>query len=425
MTHQTSTALLIGAFHSAVAAVQAAGVLPQYLLPPSQDRLIVVGAGKAAAAMAVCVEAQRPDTPISGLVITRHGHALPTQHIEVIEAGHPLPDAAGIAAAQRLRDLVCSATPDDRVVALISGGGSSLLALPIAGIALSELRSVTAALLQSGAPIGEINTVRKHLSQILGGRLAAACRAPVTALLISDVTGDDPAVIASGPFAPDPSTYAEALAILTHRAIEMPAAVQRHLAAGMAGAIEETPKPGSACFARVDHHVIANGRMALQAAADYFQALGIKPVILGDTYTGEAREVAQAFAGLVREIRSHGNPWPTPVVLLSGGETSVTVRGQGRGGRNAEFLLALALALNGLVGVHALAADTDGLDGTQDNAGAIIAPDSLVRAALLGVDARSHIADNDAYGFFAALDDLLLTGPTRTNVNDFRAILVL
>jgi glycerate 2-kinase len=308
---------------------------------------------------------------------------------------------------------------------LISGGGSSLLSLPVASISLAELQSMTGALLNSGAPIGEINCVRKHLSLTLGGQLAAACQAPVTALLISDVTGDDPAVIASGPFAPDASTYADALAVLARWDLQAPATVQRHLAAGAAGAIEETPKPGADCFAHVEYRILANGRSALLAAADHFQAHAIRPVILGDTYTGEAREVAQAFAGLVREIRSHGNPWPTPVVLLSGGETSVMVRGQGRGGRNAEFLLALALALNGLDGVYALAADTDGLDGTQDNAGAIIAPDTLTRAAMLNMDARSHLADNDAYSLFAALGDLVLTGPTRTNVNDFRAILLL
>jgi hydroxypyruvate reductase len=255
--------------------------------------------------------------------------------------------------------------------------------------------------------------------------LAATCKAPVTALAISDVAGDDPAVIASGPFAPDASTYADALAVLARWEVHAPVSVQRLLAIGATGEIEETPKPGAACFARVEHRVIANGRSALRAAADYFQAQGIRPVILGDTYTGEARQVAQVFAGLVREIRCHGNPWPAPVVLLSGGETTVTVRGKGRGGRNAEFLLALALALNGLNDVHALAADSDGLDGTEDNAGAVIAPDSLARAARLGVDARTRLTDNDAYGFFAALGDLLITGPTRTNVNDFRAILVL
>ncbi len=425
MTRLPPPDLLIGAFHAAVAAVQAAAVLPSYLPASGASRLIVVGAGKAAAAMAACVETQRPEADLAGLVITRHGHAVATRHIEVVEAGHPLPDRAGSEAAQRLLDLVGGAGPDDHVLALISGGGSSLLGLPVAAISLAELQTVTGALLKSGAPIADINVVRKHLTRTLGGQLAAACRAPVTALLISDVAGDDSAVIASGPFSPDASTYADALAILARWKVDAPASVLRHLAAGAAGAIEETPKSGAACFARVEQHVIANGRTALQTAADYFQAHGIRPVVLGDTYTGEAREVAQTFAGLVREIRYHGNPWPTPVVLLSGGETTVTVRGQGRGGRNAEFLLALALALHGLDGVHALAADSDGLDGTEDNAGALIAPDSLARAASLNVDARSCLADNDAYGFFATLGDLVLTGPTRTNVNDFRAILLM
>ncbi len=420
----TPRELLIGGFHAAIAAVQADAVLPAYLPEPAQGRFIVVGAGKAAAAMAACVEARLPDAELSGLVITRHGHGVPTQRIEVIEAGHPLPDAAGLAAAQRLLDRVRAVKPEDHVLALISGGGSSLLSLPVAGVSLADLQILSDALLNSGAPIAEINTLRKHLSQTLGGRLAAACQAPITALLISDVSDDDPAVIASGPFAPDASTYADALAILTRRGIAAPAAIQRHLIAGAAGKTDETPKPGNACFARVTQQVIANGRTALLAAADYFQAHGIRPVILGDTYSGEAREVAQVFAALAREIRQHGNPWPTPLVLLSGGETSVTVHGQGRGGRNSEFLLALAIALNGLADVHALAADSDGIDGTQDNAGAIIAPDSLARAATLGIEVQNKLDQHDAYTFFAALNDLVMTGPTRTNVNDFRAILI-
>ena len=419
--------LLIGSFHAAVAAVQADALLPPHLatlrLAGLPGRLLVVGAGKAAA-MAACVEAQLPEADLSGLVITRHGHAVPTRRIEVVEAGHPLPDAAGLAAAERLFDKVRAAGPDDHVLALISGGGSSLLSLPVEGVTLADLQAVMHALLNSGAAIAEINTVRKHLSQSLGGRLAAACRAPVMALLISDVSGDDPAVIASGPFAPDPSTFADALAILARWKIDAPASVLRHLQAGAAGEKEETPKPGAACFERVEHCVIANGRTALQAAAGFWLARGIRPVILGDTFSGEAREVAQAFAALTREIRQFNNPWPAPVVLLSGGETTVSVRGQGRGGRNSEFLLALAIALNGLPGVHALAADTDGIDGTADNAGASIAPDSLARAAALGIDACNALEYNDAYGFFASLDDLLLTGPTRTNVNDFRAILI-
>jgi len=442
--------LLIGAFHAAIDAVRAEAVLPAHLPAPVCGRNIVVAAGKAAAAMAACLEAHWPeDANLEGLAITRHGHGTATRRIEVVEAGHPLPDAAGLAAAERLLELVRSAGPDDQVIALLSGGGSSLLSLPCsAGImsrrdgilqgpagnaggmpayhnaTLADLRAVSRALLNSGAPIADINCVRKHLSRSLGGRLAEICRAPVSALLLSDVAGDDPAVIASGPFAPDPTTYADADAVLRHWGVAVPEAVRRHLALGMAGAIAETPKPGALCFDRVKTCVIGNGHSMLEGAAAYLARAGIRPVILGDTYTGEAREVAQAFAALAREIRSHGGPWQAPVLLLSGGETSVTVHGHGCGGRNAEFLLALALALDGLPGVHALAADSDGLDGTEDNAGALIAPDTLARAAGLGLDARAHLADNDSYGFFAALGDLLVTGPTRTNANDFRAILI-
>lgn len=416
--------LLIGSFHAAVTAVRAEAVLPAYLPPPGQGHLLVVGAGKAAAAMAACVETHLHNAELSGLVITRHGHAVPTRQIEVAQAGHPLPDAAGQAAARRLLDLVRAAHPDQAVLALLSGGGSSLLSVPVKGVSLADLRQVGQALLTSGAAISEINTVRKHLAQTLGGRLAAACPAQVRALLISDVAGDDPAVIASGPFAPDASTYADALDVLARWQVAAPACVQSHLRAGAAGMIAETPKPGAACFARVEHHIVANGRSALLAAAEYFRSRGIRPLVLGDTYTGEAREVAQVFAGLAREIRRHGNPWPTPVVLLSGGETSVTVKQPGRGGRNAEFLLALALALDGLDNVHALAADTDGIDGSENNAGAVIGPDTLARAVSLGVAARACLAGHDSYAFFSALGDLVNTGPTLTNVNDFRAILI-
>lgn len=422
----TPRELLLGGFRAAVASVQAAAVLPPHLPEsrPRDGRLLVIGAGKAAAAMAACVEAERPESDLSGLVITRHGHGVPTRRIEVVEAGHPLPDAAGQSAALRLLDLVRAANPTDQVLALISGGGSSLLSLPVDGISLTEIQRVSHTLLNCGAPIDEINIVRKHLSRTLGGRLAAICRAPVTALLISDVVGDDPTVIASGPFFPDRSTYADALSILARREIAVPASVHNHLTAGAAGDVDETPKPGADCFARVEHRVIASGRTALLAAAVYFRSQGIRPIILGDTYSGEAREIAQAFAALAREIRQFGNPWPVPVVLLSGGETSVTVDCSGRGGRNSEFLLALALALDGLPGVHALAADSDGLDGSEDNAGAVISPDSLSRAAALEIPARQMLLKHDSYGFFAALDDLLVTGPTRTNVNDFRAILL-
>ncbi len=426
--------LLTGAFHAAVAAVSAERLIPGHLPPPGRGRTLVVGAGKAAAAMAASVEANWPeDAPLSGLVITRDGHRLPSptggegsrrSRIEVVEAGHPLPDAASLSAAARLLERVRSAGPDDRVIALLSGGGSSLLSQPNPGLDLADLRSVAGALLASGAPIADINCVRKHLSATLGGRLAEACAAPVTVLTISDVTGDDPSVIASGPFAPDPTTYADALAVLERWRVAAPPPVLAFLREGVSGHQPETPKPGAAFFDRVDQRLLGNGRTALLGAANFFRARDITPVILGDTYTGEAREVAHGFAALAREIRLHGNPWRPPVALLSGGETTVTVRGTGRGGRNAEFLLSLALDLDSLGGVHALAADTDGIDGVSESAGAILGPDSLVRSRALGLAARERLENNDAHGFFAALGDTLVTGPTRTNANDFRAILI-
>ncbi|HNF89432.1 MAG TPA: DUF4147 domain-containing protein, partial [Thiobacillaceae bacterium] len=317
-----------------------------------------------------------------------------------------------------------SAGPDDRVIALLSGGGSSLLSLPNPGLELADLRAVAGALLASGAPIADINCVRKHLSASLGGHLAEACAAPVTVLMLSDVTGDDPSVIASGPFAPDPTTYADALAVLERWRVNAPASIANYLKAGLGGQHPETPKACAACFARVQHRLLGNGRTALLGAADFLRAKGITPVILGDTFTGEAREVAHAFAALAREVRLHAAPWRPPVALLSGGETTVAVRGTGRGGRNAEFLLALALDLDGLEGVHALAADTDGIDGVSESAGAILGPDSLARSRALGQAARERLDDNDAHGFFSALGDALVTGPTRTNANDFRAILI-
>lgn len=417
--------LLLASFHAAVAAVGAERVLPPHLPPPPTGRTLVVGAGKASAAMAASLEAHWPaGAPLSGLIITRHGHGVPCRRIEVAEAGHPLPDAAGVAAAQRLLDIVRGAGPDDRLLALISGGGSSLLTLPAERLELADIRAVSGALLASGAPIADINCVRKHLSATLGGRLAAICAAPVTALVISDVTGDDPSVIASGPFAPDPGTYSDALAVLERWRATAPDAVLAHLREGAAGRWSETPKPGAACFSRVEHRLLASGRDALLGGAACFRERGVTPVILGDTVTGEAREVAHAFAALAREVRLHGSPWKPPVALLSGGETTVTVRGSGRGGRNAEFLLALALDLEGLEGVHALAADTDGVDGVSESAGAVIGPDSLSRSGALGLSARAHLDDNNAHGFFAALGDALVTGPTRTNANDYRAILI-
>ncbi len=420
--------LLLGAFRAAVDAVGARRLLPAHLPPPPRGRTLVVGAGKAAADMAACVEALWPaSAPLSGLVITRHGHGLPAdgslRRIEVVEAGHPLPDAAGLAAAQDLRKRLTRVGADDLVLALISGGGSSLLTLPAAGLSLADAQATVRALLHCGAPIADINRVRKHLSLTLGGRLAQACAAPVTALLLSDVVGDDPAVIASGPFAPDPSTFADALAVLETWRVVVPAAIRAYLQEGAAGVFADTPKPGDACFDRVDTRIVGNGGSALAGAAAYLRGQGVEAVVLGDHYTGEARTLAAEFAALTRAqaSRRHGD---RPLLLLSGGEAQVTVRGAGRGGRNAEFLLALALELQGMAGIHALAADTDGIDGSGDNAGALLAADSLARAAALGLDARARLDDNDAYGFFAALGDLLVTGPTRTNANDFRAILI-
>ncbi|HJS39362.1 MAG TPA: DUF4147 domain-containing protein, partial [Burkholderiales bacterium] len=340
------------------------------------------------------------------LAITRYAHGLPTERIRVIEAGHPVPDAAGEGAARALLAEVRKLGPDDLLLALVSGGGSSLLSLPAPGVPMEGLKAMTRELLRCGAPIQEMNTVRKHLSAIQGGRLAAACRAPVLALVISDVTGDHPTHVASGPCAPDPTTIADARAVLEKYGIAAP------------GPFSETPKPGDPVFARVENRVIATARRSLEAAADVFAARGIAPVVLGDDITGEAREVAKAMAARARAARR-------PSVLISGGECTVTVRGQGgRGGRCAEFLLALALALDGAPNVHAIAADTDGIDGSQDNAGAVIAPDTLARARARGIDARALLDANDSYGFFGALGDLVITGPTRTNVNDYRAILL-
>jgi hydroxypyruvate reductase len=343
----------------------------------------------------------------------------------VVEAGHPVPDQAGEAAAGEILAHTAQLAPHDRLIALVSGGGSSLLALPAAGVPMADLKRVTQALLKSGAPITDMNIVRKHLSQIQGGWLAAACKAPITALIISDVAGDDPSAIASGPTCPDPSTYADAIEILRRHGVAPPPAVTAHLQAGADGKIAETPKPGSPAFAQTDNRVIASAHQSLQAASELFEAHGITPVVLGDTVTGEASEVAKVYAALVREIRTHARPFKPPVALISGGECTVTVRGNGRGGRCAEFLASLAVELDGMPDVFALAADTDGIDGTEDNAGALLTPDSGAHARALGISAARMLANNDAYSYFSALGDLLTTGPTRTNVNDYRVILVL
>ena len=373
--------------------------------------------------MALAAENHWPAAaPLEGIAITRYGHGLPTKRIRVVEAGHPVPDSAGEAAAREMLENVRRLTQDDLLLALISGGGSSLLSLPADDVPIADLKALTAQLLRSGAAIQEINTVRKHLSAIQGGRLAAACKAPVLALIISDVTGDDPTHIASGPCAPDPTTCGDALEVLKRFRIQVPAAARRRLEQ----CVDETPKPGDPVFARVENRVIATAHQSLEAAAATFTAQGIQPVILGDTITGEASEVAKVMAALAREIRKHAKPWRAPVALISGGECTVTVSSEGgRGGRCAEFLLSLAIELDGVDKVWAIAADTDGIDGTEDNAGALIAPDTLGRAAQKGLDARTMLAGHDSFGFFSGLGDLVVTGPTRTNVNDYRALLVL
>ena len=416
--------LLRRLFAAGLAAADPARCVPPALAaiePPGPGgRLIVVGAGKASAAMARAVEAHWPG-PLSGLVVTRYGHGVPCSRIEIVEAAHPVPDAAGEAAAARILALVGGLTVNDRVLALISGGGSALLAAPAAGVTLPQKRALTSALLRSGASIGEINGVRKQLSAIKGGRLAlAAWPAPVLTLAISDVPGDDPAVIASGPTVGDPGDGAAALAILERYGIPLDPALRARLAAGELA----TPKPDDPRLARSRFVLLASPRQMLEAAAAEARRCGVTPLILGDAIEGEAREVARVHAGIALACSRHGFPAGKPCVLLSGGETTVTLRGSGRGGRNSEYLLGLAVALGGAPNIDALACDTDGIDGSEDNAGAIVRPDTLARARAKGIDAAAYLTNNDAYGFFAGLGDLVVTGPTRTNVNDFRAILV-
>jgi len=393
---------------------------------PPDGRTLVLAAGKAAVSMALAVERHWPaDKKLFGIALTRYGHALTLERIRWVEAGHPVPDEAGEQAAREMLGAARAIKSVDLLLALFSGGGSALLSLPAEGISTDDMRKVTQDLLRSGATIQEINTVRKHLSLIQGGRLAAACKAPVLTLIISDVTGDDPTHIASGPCAPDPTTFQDAVDVLNRFDVKPPSAVLNHLIAGLRGQREETPKPGSNIFEHVENRVIATARRSLEAAAKLFRENGIEPMILGDSITGEAREVAKVMAAIAREIRNHGAPFKPPVALLSGGECTVTVRGtNGRGGRCAEFLLALGLELAGTADVHAIAADTDGIDGSENNAGALLAPDSMSRAHAQGLDPRKYLAANDSYGIFSALGDLVITGPTRTNVNDYRAILI-
>ena len=412
--------LLTAMFEAAIAAAQPALCLPHQLPEAPKGRLLVIGAGKASAAMARAVETHWPG-PLSGLVVTRYGYAVPCERIEIIEAAHPVPDAAGEAAARRLLSLVQGLTADDLVLCLISGGGSSLLALPMPGLTLADKQVLNKALLASGASITEMNCVRRHLSSIKGGRLAAACHpARVLNLLLSDVPGDDPIDIASGPTVPDPTTCADALDILRRYGIDVPPVARAWLERGDG----ETHKPGDAGLPPIETRLVATPQMALEAAAKVAQDAGLTPFILGDAIEGEARDVAKTLAGIALQVARRGQPFKPPCVLLSGGETTVTLQGQGRGGRNVEFLLALGIALDGEPGIHALSGDTDGVDGQEEIAGAVLTPDTLARARARGLNPRERLDDNDGHGFFESLGDSVVTGPTLTNVNDFRAIVI-
>jgi glycerate 2-kinase len=405
-----------------------------YLPEPPKGRTIVLGAGKAGGAMAQAVEAHWPaDAPLEGLVVTRYHHTPPRpaglkQRIEVVEAAHPVPDAAGLAAAQRIMAMAQGLTKDDLVLCLISGGGSALLTLPVDGLDFSDKQRINQDLLNSGANIGEMNCVRKHLSQIKGGRLAAACApAQVVTLTISDVPGDDPSVIASGPTVPDVTTCQDALSILQRYSIDIPGLVREKLENGGL----ETPKPGAAAFEGNVVHMTATPQQSLEAAAAVAHAAGLNTYILSDEIEGESREVGKVHAALARAAARGTGAFTKPCVILSGGETTVTIRprkegqAKGRGGRAGEFCMGLAVALQAVEGVYALAADTDGIDGVEDNAGAFVTPDTLQRALQKGMKVGDYLDRNDAYGYFSAIGDLVMTGPTHTNVNDFRVLLIL
>lgn len=412
--------LLHAMFEAAVATAHPSRCVAPNLPAAPKGRTVVIGAGKAAAAMAQAVE-QHWQGPLSGLVITRYQHGECCEKIAVVEAGHPVPDAAGQAGAERMLDLLQGLTADDLVLCLISGGGSSLMSLTPPSVSLQDKRQVTQALLKSGATIHEINCIRKHLSRIKGGRLAlAAAPARVVSLIISDVPGDDLSVIASGPTVADPSTRQEALAVLHKYAIAVPDSITQWLN----DPASETPKPGDPRLAHIENRLIATPRASLQAAALVAQQAGVTPVILGDDLQGEARDCGSMHADIAHQCQRTGQPAKTPCVIISGGETTVTVRGQGRGGRNAEFLLSLGIALNGLADTWSLACDTDGIDGTETNAGAMIGPKFLQQATALGVDPTAFLNDNNAFTLFDKMNALITTGPTRTNVNDFRAIYI-
>jgi hydroxypyruvate reductase len=423
MNSSDARAFLRALFDCAVAAALPDRVVPAHLPKQPKGRTIVLGAGKGSAAMAKAVEDHWPaGAPLAGLVVTRYGHGVPCKRIEIVEASHPVPDAAGADAARRILELAKSTGPADLVLCLISGGGSALLALPAEGLTLADKQEVNRALLKSGAAIGEMNTVRKHLSAIKGGRLAAAAYpAKVVTLLLSDVPGNDPSIIASGPTVADPSTFADARAVLARYNITPPPAVATHLAS----AKDETPKPGDPRLSNTTTIMVASPQGSLEAAAEYARSKGITPLILGDAIEGEAREVGRAMAATALAVHVGKGPVKAPAVLLSGGETTVTVVGKGRGGRNGEFLAGLALGLDGAADIFAFAGDTDGIDGSEDNAGALVTPDTLARAKAAGIDFAGALARNDLYPVFEKLGDLVATGPTLTNVNDFRAILIL
>ncbi|MEE2694513.1 MAG: glycerate kinase [Pseudomonadota bacterium] len=424
MTHKPET-LLRQMFDSAVNVASPKLSVGQHLPDRPNGRTIIVGAGKAAAAMAQAVETEWRELgeagELGGLVITRYGHRLETRWVEVVEAAHPVPDGAGVAAAARILELVSNLGPEDLVLCLLSGGGSALLTLPIDGVSLDEKRAVTQDLLNCGATISEINTIRKHLSAIKGGRLAAAAfPAQTVTLAISDVPGDDPAIIASGPTTPDPSMLADANYVIEKYAIQLPTAAKAVLASGA----NETPKAGDPLLERASVRIIVTPQEALEAAAKVAREAGVTPIILSDSIEGESRDVAQVHAAIARQIAERGQPWVAPCVLLSGGETTVTINGNGSGGPNSEFLLSLMLCLNGASKIYALACDTDGIDGSEENAGAIIGPDTLAKSLARDMEPAKFLANNDAYTFFSAVDGLIITGPTHTNVNDFRAVFI-
>ena len=412
--------LLTRLFEAAIEAAQPGHCLRHFLPEAPRGRLLVIGIGKASASMAKAFE-DHWSGPFTGLALTRYGYQLPCEHFEVIEAAHPVPDEAGLLASQRIMAMVSGLTADDTVLFLISGGGSALLTLPYEGISLADKQAVNRELLRSGANICEMNVIRRHLSAIKGGRLAAACHpARVISLLISDVPGDSPVDIASGPTVADPTTCGDALALVKRYGMNLPPSAITVLESGRG----ESIKPGDTRLARTETHLITTPQMALEAAAQVARAVGITPYILGDSIEGEARDVGKVMAGLARQVATHQQPFTPPCVLLSGGETTVTLRGKGRGGRNVEFLLSLGISLDGFEGVYALAGDTDGVDGVEEIAGAYLAPDSLQRAWTKGIHPKEALADNDGHGFFSALGDSIVTGPTLTNVNDFRAILI-